>query len=122
MLTILFALLVIGLIVAAFIGVAVWRGKQIGALARRGVPVSGTVVRKFRSGSADGVGSRGRRIAFNYTGPDGKAYRRAASVTIGKFADYEEGSSIALVCLPDNPGVSAPAWLVEQAREALAKR
>lgn len=109
-------------IIAAFAGFLIWRGRQFGELARRGVPVSGRIVRKFRSGNADTAGSRGRRLAFVYTGPDGREYRRAASVSIGKWAEYEEGSEIALICLPDNPGVSAPAWLVEAAREALVKR
>lgn len=109
------------LMIAAFVGFGVWRGRQFGALARRGIPVTGRVVRKFRSGSANAAGSPGRRLAFTYTGPDGREYRRAASVSIGKWAEFEEGSAIALFCLPDDPGVSAPAWLVELAREALTK-
>lgn len=115
-------LLPILLIPSAFIGIAIWRGRQFGELARRGIPVAGRIVRKFRSGSVDTVGSRGRRLAFAYTGPDGREYRRAASVTIGKWSEYEEGDAIDLICLPDRPGVSAPAWLVSAAREALAKR
>lgn len=110
------------LMIAAFVCFGVWRGRQFGELARRGVPVTGRVVRKFRAGSAEMAGSRSRRLAFTYTGPDGREYRRAASVSIGKWAEYEEGSAIALICLPDDPGVSAPAWLVELAREALAKK
>ena len=110
------------LLVAAFVGFGVWRSRQFGELARRGIPVTGRIARKFRSGNAETAGSRGRRLAFVYTGPDGREYRRAASVSIGKWAEYEEGSEIELICLPDNPGISAPAWLVEAAREALAKR
>ena len=108
------------LLVAAFVGFGVWRGRQFGELARRGMPVTGRIVHKFRAGSAEMSGSR--RPAFTYTGPDGREYRRAASVSIGKWAEYEEGSAIALICLPDDPGVSAPAWLVDLAREALAKK
>ena len=77
---------------------------------------------KIKAGSTEMSGSRSRRLAFTYTGPDGREYRRAASVSIGKWAEYEEGSAIALICLPDDPGVSAPAWLVDLAREALAKK
>ncbi len=110
------------ILLAAFVGIGVWRGRQFGDLARRGMPVTGRVVRKFRAENVDISGSRSRRLAFTYTGPDGREYRRAASVTIGKWAEYEEGSAIALICLPDDPGVSAPAWLVELAREALAKK
>lgn len=115
-------ILAVLLILAAAVGIVIWRGRQFGELARRGVPVTGVVVRKFRSGNAGGPTTRGRRLAFSYTGPDGQAYRRAASVSSGKWAEYEEGSPIELICLPDKPGVSAPAWLVVLAREALAKR
>jgi hypothetical protein len=100
--------------------VILWRGRQIGQLAREGVKVTGTVVRKFRSGSGR-AGSRGRRIAFTYRGPDGSEYRRAASITLGKWVELEEGHPIALIVLPSNPGISAPAWLVDAAREALQK-
>lgn len=110
------------LFIIAFIGIAVWRGRQFGALACHGVTVPGTVVKKFRSGSADGELSRGRRIAFTYRGPDGQEYRRAASVTLGKWHELEEGMPIEVVCLPDRPGVSAPAWLIALAREALEKK
>lgn len=103
------------------VGVAIWRGRQIGELARRGVPVTGVVVRKIRSGTG-ATGDRGRRIAFTYTGPDGRTYRRASSATTSQWAEHEEGGAIELFCLPDAPGVSAPAWLVQHARDALAKR
>jgi hypothetical protein len=115
-------LIPIVLFVGLYAGIAIWRGRQFGELARRGVPVAGVVVRKFRSGIAGAAGSRGRRLAFSYTGPDGVTYRRAASVPTSKWREYEEGSAIELYCLPDNPGVSAPAWLVQLARDALAKR
>ena len=110
------------LFVAVFGGLALWRGRQIGELARKGVPVTGVVVRKFRSGKPGAAGERGRRLAFTYTGPDGRTYRRATSVTTSQWGEHEEGGPIELFCLPDSPGVSAPAWLVNQAREALAKR
>jgi hypothetical protein len=108
--------------VCAVAGLAIWRGRQIGELARRGVPVTGVVERKFRSGKPGAAGARGRRLAFTYTGPDGRTYRRAASVTSSQWSAYEEGGAIELFCLPDAPGVSAPAWLVQHARDALAKR
>lgn len=113
--------LIIILFVATFVGIAVWRGRQFGELARRGVPVTGQVVRKFRTGSG-ASGARGKRIPFTYRGPDGAEYRRAASIVTSKWREFEEGSRIELVCLPDKPGVSAPAWLVEDARKTLGKR
>jgi L-ascorbate metabolism protein UlaG (beta-lactamase superfamily) len=117
-----FWLLLILLFIAAAAGIAISRGRQMGELARRGVPITGVVVQKFRSGKAGGATSRGRRLSFEYKGPDGRTYHRAASVTSSEWEAHEEGGGIELVCLPDNPGISAPAWLVQQAREALAKR
>lgn len=105
---------------AAIVAVILWRGRQIGQLAREGTRVTGTVVRKFRSGSGR-AGSRGRRIAFTYRGTDGQEYRRAASITLSKWAALAEGDPIELVILPSDPGVSAPDWLVDAAREALIK-
>ena len=114
------ALLII-LFIAVLVGILVWRGRQVGELARRGVAVQGTVVRKFRTGAGK-PGSMGRRIAFTYRGPDGQEYRRAASVTTTKWTELEEGGPIELVCLPDKPGVSSPAWLIDHARKELESR
>lgn len=107
-------------IVAVGVVLIVRRGLAFKALAERGVPVRGTIVSRFRT-HASGPGSRGRRVAFTYTGPDGQSYRRAATVSIGHFAELAEGCPIDLYCLPDRPGTSAPAWLVEDARKALRK-
>jgi hypothetical protein len=76
--------LVIGaavLFVPVFIGVVIWRGRQVKVLAERGVNVEGRVVRRFRSGSTKGSLSRGRRIEFEYVGPDGKTYTRYHNAT-----------------------------------------
>jgi hypothetical protein len=116
------AVVILLLLIGGWIGVAVWRGRQVGELARRGVAVTGRVDRKFRSGIANGPGSRGRRLAFVYTGPDGREYRRTASVPGSRWSEHEEGGPIELVCLPDKLGVSAPAWMIEAARAALRKR
>lgn len=102
------------------IGMIAWRGSQIGALARNGVDATATVVRKFRPG-VGGPGSRGHRIAFTYRGPDGQEYRRAATVTRSQWLALEEGHPLPIVLLPAKPGISAPADVVDHAREALRK-
>jgi hypothetical protein len=102
-------------IVAAMVLVARHRGKQIAALAERGVPATATVSRRFgRSGR--------KRIGFAYTGPDGLEYERFASVTSGRFSQLAEGDPLPIVLLADDPGTSAPAWLVDAVREAVEKR
>ena len=102
-------------IVAAMVFVGRHRGKQIGALAERGVPATATISRRLGR-------SKGKRIGFTYAGPDGRRYERFASVTRGRYGDLAEGDPLPIVLLPDDPGTSAPAWLVDAAREALAKR
>ena len=117
--------LVIGaavLFVPVFIGVVIWRGRQVKVLAERGVDVEGRVVRRFRSGSTNGSLSRGRRIEFEYVGPDGKTYTRYHNATRNEWEALTEGSVFPLVCLPDDPGVSAARAMVEAARTALRKR
>jgi hypothetical protein len=103
------------------IGVAVWRALQFKKLAERGVPVTGTVVHRFQSGKAGGP-ERTKRITYSYTGPDGREYQRSASMTRGRWEQYPEGAPIQLICLPDDPGVSAEATLVAAARAALAAK
>jgi hypothetical protein len=114
---------IVGLIVfiAAALGVVVWRGRQFKMLAERGVPVTGTVVHRFQSGKAGGP-ERTKRITFTYQGPDGREYTRSASMTRGQWNEYAEGAPIQLICLPDDPGVSAEARLVDAAREALSRK
>jgi len=116
-----YAFLPVILIAAAIVAALVWRGTQFGELARHGLPVTGKVVKKFRTGPGK-AGSMGRRIAFTYIGADGVEHRRAATVPASKWVELEEGGPIELVYLLGKPGVSAPAWLVENARKALSKR
>ncbi|GAA2824049.1 hypothetical protein EDC40_105152 [Aminobacter aminovorans] len=116
----LYAFLPAIIITLAIVGALVWRGMQFGELARHGLPVTGIVIRKFRTGAGN-AGSMGRRIAFSYVAADGVEHRRAATVSGSKWVELEEGGPIQLVYLPEKPGVSAPAWLVEDARKALGK-
>jgi hypothetical protein len=117
--------IVILLVPAALVGIAVAvaisRGRQLRALAERGVPVTGTIVRRLQTGREGGI-SRTKRITFSYRGPDGREYQRSASVPRGQWHQHEQGASIALVCLPDDPGVSAEARLVDAARDAMTRK
>ncbi len=108
------ALLAVGALV-------VWRGLQIRQLALRGVPVTGRIVRRLASGKPGGI-SRNRRLVFSYVGPDGREYRRAASVTAAVWQRYRDGDSIELVCLPERPAVCAEASVVAAARATLRSR
>jgi hypothetical protein len=119
--TLLFTAAAILVLIVAAVWIVVVRGREFGELARRGVPATATVTRKFLTGKG-GPGSATKRIGFSYVGPDGQRYERFASITIGRYQALAEGDPLPIVLLPDNPGTSAPEWLVEGAREALAKR
>jgi hypothetical protein len=118
-----FALVLLGsfAFTALAVRVVMKRGREMRELAERGVAVTGTVVRRFQSGKAGGP-ERTKRITFRYRGPDGRDYERSASMTRGRWEGHSEGAPIELYCLPHDPGVSAEKWLVEQARDALAKK
>lgn len=115
------SILAIPAILIVMILFVIQRGKQIGELARNGIPATAIVTRRFRT-NPGGAGSKGRRIGFRYQGPDGRDYERFASLSIGRYADVKEGDPLPIYLLPDDPGISAPAWLVEESRKALAKR
>jgi hypothetical protein len=99
----------------------VWRGLQMRQLALRGVRVTGKFVRRLATGKPGGI-SRSRRLVFSYTGPDGREYRSATSVTAAVWERYRDGDSIDIVCLPDRPAVCAQASMVEAARVAVGPR
>ncbi len=114
-------LLISGALIAAVAWITVSRGKQIGELARRGVPATATVTRRFRTG-AGRAGVMGKRLGFTYTGPDGQRYERFATVTSGRYGAVQEGDPFPIYLLPEAPGTSAPAWIVDAARDALARK
>jgi hypothetical protein len=110
------------LAIVAFVGVwaaiVIHRGRQFAALAERGVPATATVSRRFTTGRRQ----RGKRIGFTYAGPDGREYERFATIGTERYEALAVGDALPIVLLPDAPGTSAPGWLVQSAREALAKR
>ncbi len=110
------ALLILALVAAALVIAIARRSRQMTALRLRGVRVTGTVADKFATANG-GAAIRGRRIVYTYAGPDGRAYRGAASVTHQRLVDCEKGGPIALYVLPEHPGTSAPAWLVDEQRK-----
>jgi hypothetical protein len=110
--------ILIAIFAVAWAVVVVYRGRQFAALAERGVPATATVTRHFTTGRRQ----RGKRISFTYVGPDGRQYERSATIATERYEALAVGDALPIVLLPDAPGTSAPAWLVESAREALAKR
>jgi len=111
------AVLILGVLALALVISVMRRTVLLKNLAQHGVRVTGTVIAKYATANG-GSAVRGRRVRYAYKGPDGADYRGVASVTHERLVDCEEGGPIDLYVLPDQPGTSAPAWLVDEARRA----
>lgn len=103
---------------AALVAGAVWlrrgygRAKDIVPLMDMGVPATATVVKKLRARSPS-------RIYITY------AFETASRQFEGRTEGFSQdlnhlavGDTIEIVHLPDRPKVSAPEWVVAQARQA----
>jgi hypothetical protein len=62
------------------------------------------------------------RITYRYTGPDGREYSQSSSISEEKWAELKNRQQIEIVYLPATPRISAPAWVVDEARAALQSR
>ena len=106
--------------VAALVVTVVRRGMQLRHLAERGVQAKGAVGKMWSHGS--GTGSSTNRLRYRFTASDGREFKRSIMISPGERDTLREGAEVTVVYLPDNPRVSALLPMVEQAREALAKR
>lgn len=108
------------LIVLSAIAFLVWRGMQMGQLVRDGVQTEATIVKKARlAAGANGIANG--QISYEFVAGDGRRYRRSSTVSDTRWAELTNGQSITVVYLPNRPATNAPAWQVDQAREALKK-
>lgn len=105
-------------ILVALIGVWVWRGLQMKALANSGVLGQAEVIQKTRRRSSPGHQAAGY-IKYRFTAPDGKAITNRSAVSEKIYSEYDEGESIDIVYLPDRPAVNAARYMVNLSRTAL---
>lgn len=105
-------------IVGAFIGVWVWRGLQMKALANAGVAGQAEVIQKTRRRGSPGHQTAGY-IKYRFLSPDGKTLTNRIAVSEKIYSEYDEGESIDIVYLPDRPGVNAARYMVNLSRKAL---
>lgn len=92
------------------------RGGQLRRLLTDGVATTGEVV-----GRVD-FGRRGRYLRYAYHDASGRRHEHRALVSESVWEAHPEGTAIPVVYAASRPSVSAPRWLVEQARAALARR
>ena len=120
MIDIIFALLVPVLIVAGIIFLAVKRGLEMKALCEDGVEVTAQVVEK-RSVRNSNSSSRQQKLVYRYTDSAGKAHEHTSVMPGDVYMKYNEGGEVPVVYSAKKPSVSAPKYLVDQARAALGK-
>lgn len=113
---------IIALVVIVIIALVVWlvvtRGLQLKQLVDDGVDINGTVVRQFKH-NPKGRASTNYYLRYRYSDSQGHEHETKSHVSYDYWAAHPEGTAIALTHSASRPHVSAPRYLVEQAREAL---
>lgn len=105
-------LVIVGLAMRRTIG----RGRQVQALSQRGIAAQAEVVRKWRKL----VGSGRRETALIYRfAAQGEEFAAETLEARNAFTHLEPGDTLEIYYLPENPAVSAPAWLVDEARSVV---
>src|SRR5688572_14193491 len=83
------------------------RGKQVQALSQRGIAAQAKVVRKWRKR----VGRHWHEWALRYRFTVERKQFDAQTLDVrDAFTHLEPGDTLDVYYLPENPGVSAPAW------------
>ena len=113
------------LIVLITIGLVVWlvvtRGLQLKQLVEDGLDINGVVVRQFKH-NPKGPASTNYYLRYRYSDSQGREHEYKSTVSYDYWAAHPEGHAIAITYSASRPQVSAPRYLVEQAREALNKK
>ncbi len=111
--------LVVGLII-----LVVRRGLQMRQLLLDGVETTGQVVAKlqYRHIRRKGAQRPTLKIRYAYRDAAGGEHEYRSLVTDSFWNEHAEGGPIAIVYSNSRPQISAPRHLVEQSREALAKK
>ncbi|MDZ4404138.1 DUF3592 domain-containing protein [Prosthecobacter sp.] len=120
MIEVLIGLLVPVLIVGAMIFIFVRRGLQMRELCEHGVETTGQIVEK-RVVKAGKSTSKQWKIVYRYTDSAGATHSHTSVVSIEAYQNHEEGGPIQVVYSAKRPVISAPKYLVDQARKALGK-
>jgi len=108
-------------IIALMVWLVVTRGLQLKQLVEDGVDIDGVVVRQFKH-NPKGPASTNYYLRYRYTDSRGIEHEYKSNVNYDYWNAHPEGSAIAITCSASRPHISAPRYLVEQARAALSKK
>lgn len=115
------AFLALGIIVTV-VWLVLTRGLQLKQLVEDGVDTDGEVVRQFKLNPKGGSQSTNYFLRYRYLDSTGLEHQYKSNVNRDYWAAHPEGSAIAITYSKSKPQISAPRFLVDQAREALAKK
>lgn len=102
------------LVVALVIRRIYRRGLQVRALSERGIAARAQVASKWRVR----ISADRRAWALRYRFEAGGTEFSARTLDVrDSFTQPEPGDAFDVYYLPENPGLSAPAWLIEEARQ-----
>ena len=118
---ILYSLGAFAIVVAIAAVVIVRRAGEFKRLVHDGVETKGVVEEKLVFGGGSGT-RRGKHIRYAYRDGEGREHRFRSQVTESRFDEFAVGDPIEIVYSRGNPAVSAPRWLVEEAKAAVEKR
>jgi Protein of unknown function (DUF3592) len=113
-------LIVVG-IIALMIWLAVTRGLQMKQLLEDGVDIDGTVLRQFKHNPKKASLSTDYFLRYSYRDSAGQEYEYKSNVNRDFWEAHPEGSAIAITYSKSKPAISAPRFLVDAARGAMAK-
>jgi hypothetical protein len=109
-------------IIALVIGLVVSRGLQMKQLLDDGIDIDGKVVSQFKHNPKTGSLSTDYFLRYSYRDNAGREYEYKSNVNRDFWAAHPEGSTIAITYSKSKPAISAPRFLVDVAREAMAKK
>lgn len=93
------------------------RAAEFTLLVKDGVDIQGVITSKrtYRRKK----GARNYYLKYEYRGSDGKMYSHQSNVAQSAYDSHEERGIIELVVSQSKPSVSAPKYLVDEARKAV---
>ena len=109
-------------IIALLIWLVVTRGLQMKQLLDDGIDSEGKVVRQFKHNPKTGSLSTDYFLRYSYRDRNGVEHEYKSNVNRDFWAAHPEGSAIAITYSKSKPGISAPRFLVDAARVAMAKK
>jgi hypothetical protein len=107
------------LIIIAMVVLVVRRGLQLRKLVSDGVATTATA--KKLIGHTGATGMRRSSLRYHFQDRRGKSYQHTVMISPSERETIQEGDSVNIIYLPDNPKISALAQTVESARKALKK-